>query len=93
LAPDETLSVTDQNANNTDLIIYPNPARDYFNFILSNATEKIELSIMNLAGLVVLSQEVDSGSNLSIRDLPAGVYTVRVIDGTRILAAKLTVIR
>jgi len=93
LSPDQTLEVTDPKAVNTDLIIYPNPARDYFNFILSNATEKIELSITNLAGLVVLAQEVSSNSNLSIRELPAGVYTIRVIDGTRYLAAKLTVVR
>ncbi len=93
MTSDGILSVNEPILNNIDLQIYPNPASEFVNINLTNATEKIELSISNLAGFELMSKAVSPNSYISIGEIPAGIYIIRINDGTGVKFAKLVVTR
>lgn len=71
------------SANNINGInIYPNPTSD---IITANFnSENVTLQITNCLGQVIITEEADSGNNsaqLSVKDLPNGVYVLSVIYG------------
>ncbi|RYE23248.1 MAG: T9SS type A sorting domain-containing protein [Sphingobacteriales bacterium] len=70
LTIDIPTSVNDVELNN-DITIYPNPAADVLHF--STATTYMQVAIYDLNGRLVLSQKL-KGNNISISNLPAGVY-------------------
>ena len=74
-----------ESALSSDINVTGNPARDNLEMVLS---EKLSinpvLSIHDMTGKEILSQNLSSSKNVSIRvsDLIAGMYTVTVTSGT-----------
>jgi len=67
--------------DDTQNIVYPNPARDYINV---NVAKAGLICIYNATGLLVKTQDLNVGSNkIDIRALGAGIYFTKV-NGTRI---------
>lgn len=65
-----------------DLKLYPNPATDYF--YLSGQINNAELIIVNSFGQEVVSEDW-SNDIIKIKDLPTGLYFVKVISNHRTL--------
>lgn len=72
-----TTDVKDANAAK-QIVLYPNPANDVIRFNNTKAYESIE--IYNSSGIKLKSLHPFSGSEIEIRELPVGVYFVRLTD-------------
>jgi hypothetical protein len=73
-----TVSTMEWNNNEWDLVVWPNPVNDML-FIQSG--EQIEkLALYNLVGELVYEQSVPNltDTQLSLRDLPSGVYQLSI---------------
>jgi hypothetical protein len=53
--------------------VSPNPANDFIS-VNGTAGENVEFQLFDLTGNLVLSQQVNSGQQVSVAGLPAGVY-------------------
>lgn len=62
--------------NGSSLIVYPNPASGYVNFIFSNnANEKANLKITGVDGKEIMSrQNITSSEKIDVSKLSAGIY-------------------
>ncbi len=65
-------SVTEPTVTNT-WSVSPNPANDFIS-VNGTAGENAELQMFDLTGKLVLSHKVNSGQQVSVAELPAGVY-------------------
>jgi hypothetical protein len=73
--------ISDKPAQNTTLIIYPNPATTEINVKL--ATQQIaEYSIFNISGQKMMQGQVQDGSTIDIQSLSPGIYFLRVENET-----------
>jgi hypothetical protein len=71
----------------TDAFIYPNPASD--KLIIKNVhSSDAVIMIYDLQGKMVINKVVDSGQ-IDTSGLPAGMYTVKLIDSGNVLINKL----
>ncbi|WP_179336256.1 T9SS type A sorting domain-containing protein [Winogradskyella costae] len=69
----QSLSIDDQEYS--AISIYPNPASNEFYI---NSAEKVNVSIYNILGKMVISKEVDSNNPIQISELKSGIYLVRI---------------
>lgn len=61
--------------------INPNPAQDNINITLSNVGTNFRIEIINFVGQTVKTGNVnESGSCISVREIPNGMYTLNVIN-------------
>lgn len=69
-----------ENTQESNLVIYPNPTNQTFSISFSEAQESVkQVRIINMQGKVVLSQENPSNNVVNIANLPVGMYVVRVL--------------
>tara|TARA_R110001592_G_scaffold162584_2_gene395885 strand:+ start:8882 stop:10318 length:1437 start_codon:yes stop_codon:yes gene_type:complete len=61
-----------------NLAVYPNPARDFVKLDLPNLGKKYQLSLYSLSGQVIIQKEQFSSDQLSVSELPQGVYLLRL---------------
>ena len=76
--------------SNDDIRIYPNPAIDYIMVSQSSKVDKVW--IYNILGKKVKSYKVESpDAKYDIRDLPRGMYIVRLVnhDGDLLLTRRV----
>ncbi|MCO5248920.1 MAG: T9SS type A sorting domain-containing protein [Chitinophagales bacterium] len=87
------------NASVKQLTIYPNPASDIVNFDIPTefAKSKVHVSITDMLGSVVKTQDISQRnlirSNISIGDLPVGLYNLTMTDGENVRTANIIVQR
>ena len=74
-----------QYATNTQISIYPNPAKDIVNVECSIVNENIEIIITDMLGNIVIhnSEFITHNLALDVSALPAGVYFVRTGSSTQ----------
>ncbi|MDX9696704.1 MAG: GEVED domain-containing protein, partial [Bacteroidales bacterium] len=69
------------NEENTQINVWPNPAVDYINVGINNGTRYARVSIYNMIGTLVKSQDMmGSDIEIGISELPAGSYIISVDD-------------
>ncbi|MCX6317834.1 MAG: T9SS type A sorting domain-containing protein, partial [Bacteroidetes bacterium] len=92
-----TIAIGAQPSNN--LWVYPNPNTGTFNVRFFNQTgEQVTLKVFNGLGQVVYTQSLPLGvaySNITVNlgNVPAGVYIVKIMNGTGAeLAAKRIIV-
>ena len=63
---------------------YPNPVSDFAHFLCSGALEEAELTIMNIAGQVVVKKQIAmiDGYQLDLSSLANGLYLLNVTNNT-----------
>jgi hypothetical protein len=72
--------------------LYPNPTRTQFNLLVSTANEKdpISLQVVDILGKVKEVRSISADRTVTIgSDLPAGMYILRVMQGTTYKEVKL----
>jgi len=83
------VSIYDNESNNPDLIVYPNPAKSTIN-IMTNDVETIELKIIALSGELVKTLKLSAESKtIDISQLSIGIYILEIKKNDRIIYKKL----
>jgi len=73
----------------TNVQIYPNPANNLINVVLTNY-ENSEIIIYNTLGIKVLKEELStSNQEINIENLPTGLYLIKIKNGNYIISEKL----
>ena len=73
----------------TDVMIYPNPARDVINIRFNSGNEKLVLKIVDAVGRQVLEEEIFEDRVLDISPLKAGVYQCIFTGDVKMFSQKL----
>lgn len=81
-----SLAVEDIKQNREQIIIYPNPATNYFK--ISSKEAKSTLNIYNSAGQLVLSKVYKKDEEINLSNLLPGIYFVKVNGSTLKLIKK-----
>jgi len=85
-----TLGMFDED-DNSDIAIYPNPARDILTVILRD-NKNYKLGISNLQGTLLMEKEISSAqSRIDISNLPKGVYVISIANSETSESRKLIV--
>lgn len=67
------------NSKYKAIVMSPNPAHAKVYFSLSNVNEEFSVEIMDMNGLVLLTQKISSNNNnVNIESLPNGIYFVKI---------------
>ncbi|MCK5906583.1 MAG: T9SS type A sorting domain-containing protein, partial [Flavobacteriales bacterium] len=74
---DNNLANENFDGNFKDVEVYPNPASDYFTIVTN---EKIEFSLINNLGQVIISKPLSGKSKVDISNLNSGIYFIQLID-------------
>lgn len=76
--------------NQNNKLIFPNPAKDYFRFDISDEVQKnIQIHIYTNHGILVKKQNAIGGENIDISDLTSGIYIVKATTPYNIFTQKL----
>ncbi len=81
-------------ASSSNLIIYPNPAKEEFTVYGLQLNKNVEIKIFDSKGKTVLTQHQHTAARnltLPIANLPAGIYLVQVSDAENKVVRKLVV--
>jgi hypothetical protein len=75
------------NAEKSDIIIFPNPAKERLSFLFdpNSLNRALSLSIYNILGVEVISGEIAAESTIDIRYLPSGPYFYIFSDASKII--------
>lgn len=83
----------------TGFAMFPNPANDEVSIdVEMRAENAVQVTVMDITGKAMMSQSYDLAKdenriNLDIKALPAGVYLVRIENGTAVGTQKLSIVR
>jgi hypothetical protein len=73
-----TSTFVNENINNTEIKLYPNPVRDMFHIEIVNLKANSTIAITDVLGKIVLTQPViDTNQTIDISNLQSGVYLIR----------------
>lgn len=89
-----TLSVKDEVYNNNAISIFPNPAADHFNVMVTNLKGKATIALFDATGRQVSSAMLNANQNeVSTNGLTNGMYLYRVADenGNLVKTGKLLI--
>ena len=71
----------DDTAQQNDLTLYPNPAKDWFTFSYSNYTEpttQYKIEIYSITGMLLSTISTRQNNIVDISEYPSGVYLIKV---------------
>lgn len=83
--------VTSISELESNLSIYPNPARDILNIDLTDLNIKAQINIVDIYGRIVstLSTNGNSKNSISVGDLSSGIYIVQIITKNNSISKKI----
>lgn len=80
----QVISVTENAWEKLTLTVSPNPTQGILNIVNHTATQEfLQVSLSDLNGRVILSQNLSSRGQWDLSTLPAGVYLLKATDGNR----------
>lgn len=89
--------VSKTGSNKPGLLVYPNPAITDVNISLYEAAKQnMQMNIYNQIGQVVKTIMVTKGTQLfkiNVRELPKGIYSVKINGAEEILVSKLVIVK
>ena len=74
-----------------DVRVYPNPASDYVCVSCQSDNAPVMLTLVDMQGRVLTQQQVSGEYRLSVRDLAAGIYLIRLQSGSAVSVRKIQV--
>jgi hypothetical protein len=77
-----------KNAEKSEAFLYPNPATDVL-FIRNFSAEKSEVSIYSSDGRLVIKQNMENRSEVNVRSLSPGIYSVSLKDNSGKVISKM----
>jgi Leucine-rich repeat (LRR) protein len=82
------LNATEENSN---ISVYPNPATAFFTFDLKNISESAMVELFDLQGKKVLEQKLSENKQISVSNLPKGLYMYKINNGGKLYTGKIAV--
>jgi len=80
-----------------EVVIYPNPTNDFVNVEFPSVLKsKVIVNIYNVLGKKILSQEIQSGTNIAKLNLSgnnAGIYLLTIDDGSKVITKRISKIK
>jgi hypothetical protein len=67
-----------KNPSNTEVGVYPNPARDFIMVNMPGASNSATIELYNIQGMKVLDQRLQEGKQVSTNGLPKGLYLYKI---------------
>lgn len=90
IATGPSLATKSLTANTLTVIIEPNPTTDILNINAPEATEGIAVQVIDLSGkTVAATKSQGTSATVSLSNKPAGIYLVKVTDGTSSYTQKI----
>lgn len=93
-----SVGLTDPNASQYNINIYPNPASDLVDIVLKdlNPSENIVLSITDIQGREVYSETINNAGisftkKLDVSSFSEGMYLVNIVSGNKLSVKKLII--
>ena len=74
-----------------EIRVYPNPAKEYIVFDITNISSSASVELFNLQGKMVMEQKLAEDKQLIISNLHQGIYLYRLHDNGKIFRGKITV--
>ena len=87
--PITTLSIGENTATNSNLNLYPNPAKEQVTLQNIELGKAYKITLLNSLGQIV--RTVNNTPSLDIRDVPQGMYVVQIQQGDNTTTKKLIV--
>jgi hypothetical protein len=85
-------SISEYSSN--EMVVYPNPASDVITISFGKVdASQVEITLFDLSGRLVSNEVLNlngSSVEVSVNQLPAGVYTLKVKAGTDVFFTKIT---
>jgi hypothetical protein len=75
---------------NSRINIYPNPAKEYMVFDITNISSSATVELFDIQGKKVLEQKLPENRQVSVSSLPKGLYLYRLNDRDNIYKGKIT---
>ncbi|MFP4469413.1 MAG: C10 family peptidase [Bacteroidota bacterium] len=77
-------------AGHCPFIIHPNPVNDFFRLTkIHEDKSRILYQIMNTSGTVLLRGEPDEQQTVDMRNMPAGIYLLKIVSGEDVYIKKI----
>ena len=73
----------------SEVMLYPNPARDVVNIHFNNGNENMVLTILDAVGRIVLREEISADKTINIAGLKQGVYQCVFTGENKLMSQKL----
>lgn len=70
--------ITIENSNFDNIVIYPNPSKDFINIKGLNGESTMSYSIYDMTGRLVLQGYISQNSEISISSLKDGIYVISI---------------
>jgi len=84
---DETLTTENSNFLLTDIKLYPNPSTDYL--FVTGMKENGLVSILDIFGKLLLTQQLRNNDKISISSLPKGIYSAVISSSEKVVVKKV----
>jgi len=84
--------MNDLSALAASVSVFPNPARDAFNIVVSAELTGTNYALYDITGRKLLSGRLESESNnISVKDIASGIYIVNINDGVNGISKQLII--
>lgn len=90
---DTTTAIEEPLSRNSNLVIYPNPARNVLKIESSNDLRNTQYQIFDLTGNIVLDAAFEGKNEINVSALPNGVYVLHLVNDKYTIARKFTLIK
>ncbi len=70
----------DEIIDKQEIEVFPNPASEIISINVRDGSQQLTFSLIDLQGRIVLQREIRNSTNISITNLPKGVYLYKIID-------------
>lgn len=84
----QDITATDEKQQ-TEITVFPNPAKDHFSLIIKGNTGFANIELINSLGTVVLNKEIISGQPIPVKDLPSGLYVYKIYSQNKVASGKI----
>ena len=89
LSTPTSIEDVEEGAQNSEIVVFPNPVADVVNIKLNNQSSGT-LDVIDLGGRVLKSVQFNGDSQLNVSDLEKGVYVLKVTNQTASKVVKLS---
>jgi len=92
LASKTTIAVKEEPVSDTDeTVIYPNPSDGNFNIEFGNSNIPYSIEIISFSGQKVFEKQNAVSSEVSVQNLPSGIYIIKIIKGEKTSFKKIII--
>jgi hypothetical protein len=78
---------------NSNLVVYPNPARNVLKIESSSDLRNTQYQILDLTGNIVLEAALEGKNEINVSALPNGIYVLHLVSAKFTTSRKFTLIK